>query len=181
MHVVAHVPLGVPSSVSDIDIEQDLSRPYVYVSRRNGVIGFDIISVADPENAELVYSWRIENPELHQGGAMDGRYFKHEGRYYFIQSFQFRQGGPDAAVGAIVFDVTDLPNRIVEVSRIRQPDAPGGFHNIFVYKHSSGLPLLFATSGQHAKVFDLDRVIKGRQTEIEQTMQDDPNAALIGM
>lgn len=181
MHVMSHIPLGSPSTVSDIDIEQDMDRPYVYLARRNGVIGFDIVSVADPQKAKLVYSWRIENPELHQGGAMDGRYFKHDGRYYFVQSFQFRQGGPDSDVGAIVFDVTDLPEKVTEVSRIRQPDAPGGFHNIFVYKHTSGMPLLFATSGQHAKVFDLSRVISGTSTELEQSLDVDPNAALVGM
>jgi hypothetical protein len=181
MHVVAHVPLGSPESVSDVDVEQDPSRPYAYVSRRSGTIGFDVISLADPANAHVAYSWRIENPDLHQGGAMDGRYFKHEGRYYFVQSLQLGQGGPNSDVGAIVFDVTDLPNRVVEVARIRQPDTPGGFHNIFVYKHSSGLPLLFATSGPQAKVFDLDRVIKGARTELEQSVAPDPNAALVAL
>jgi hypothetical protein len=33
IEVVSHIPLGGPLSVSDIDIEQELSRPYVYVSR----------------------------------------------------------------------------------------------------------------------------------------------------
>lgn len=179
IHVVAHIPLGSPESVSDVDVEQDPTRPYAYVSRRNGTIGFDVISLADPDNVHVAYSWRIENPDLHRGGAMDGRYFKHEGRYYFVQSMQLGQGGPNSDVGAIVFDVTDLPERVVEVARIRQPDAPGGFHNIFVYKHSSGLPLLFATSGPQAKVFDLDRVIKGAGTELEQAMTADPNAALV--
>ena len=30
--------------------------------------------------------------------------------YYLTDAFQFQQGGPDADLGAIVFDVTGLPN-----------------------------------------------------------------------
>ncbi len=181
MKVLSHIPLGAPQSVSDIEIEQDVDRPFAYVARRIHEIGFDVIDLSDPEHAKVIYRWRIEDQDLHQGGAMDGRYFKHEGRYYYIQSVQFRQGGPNADVGAIVFDMTDLPDvsKIKEVGRIRQSDALGGFHNIFSYKHSSGLPLLFATSGQHAKVFDMDRFLKGHQTEVSAQIADE-NHALIG-
>ena len=94
---ISHVPLaaGPAFSRSDVEIEQELSRPYVYVSRiMKPTFGFDIISVADPENAHVIYEWRIENAELHNGlGAMDPKYFKHEGRYYLVQSVQFAPGG----------------------------------------------------------------------------------------
>src|SRR5665647_1619957 len=33
VHMVAHIPLGGYLHVADIDIEQELSRPYAYVSR----------------------------------------------------------------------------------------------------------------------------------------------------
>ena len=36
-------------------------------------------------------------------------------------------------MGAVVLDVTALPARVEEVARIRTPDDPGGFHNIFFY------------------------------------------------
>lgn len=179
IEVVAHIPLGAAGSVSDIEIEQDMDRPYAYVARRVHEIGFDVIDLSDPYNAKVAYRWRIENPDLHQGGAMDGRYFKHDGRYYYIQSVQFNQGGPNADVGAVVFDVTDV-NNVTEVGRMRQPDTPGGFHNIFVYKHSQGQPLLFATSGQFAKVFDMAKFLEGNQTEMEAVIND-PNQALVGM
>ena len=181
MRVLSHIPLGAPLSVADIDIEQDMNRPYAYVARRGAEIGIDVIDLSDPENAKVVYKWRIEDPELHQGGAMDGRYFEHEGKSYFVQSFQLRQGSPNANVGAIVFDVTGLPDasKVSEVARISQSDTPGGFHNIFVYKHSNGKPLLFATSGQYAKVFDLSVVVNDATTEIEQQV-DNENRALIG-
>ncbi len=182
MHVMSHIPLGGMTSVSDIEIEQDMSRPYAYVARRVGTIGFDVIDLTDPKNARVLTRWRIDNPDLHQGGAMDGRYFKHEGRYYYVQSFQFAQGGPDSDVGAIVFDVTDLPTSgaVSEVGRIRQPQTPGGFHNIFVYKHSNGKPLLFATSGSYAKVFDLDLFLKGDQSEMDKFTTDEETRALVG-
>ena len=41
---------------------------------------------------------------------MDGKYFKVNGRYYFAQSFQFQQGSPDADLGAVILDVTGLPD-----------------------------------------------------------------------
>lgn len=177
--VMAHLPLGQPGSISDVEVEQDPERPFAYVARRVHAKGFDVIDLSDPRRARVIHRWRIENEDLHQGGAMDGRYFKHDGRYYYVQSVQFRQGGPNADVGAIVFDVTDLPESLVEVGRIRQSDTPGGFHNIFTYKHSSGSPLLFATSGRHAKVFDLARFLDGYQTEMEEALQDE-NHALVG-
>ncbi len=171
MQRIAHVPLaaGPAFSRSDVEIEQELSRPYVYVSRiMKPTFGFDIISVADPENAHVIYEWRIENAELHNGlGAMDPKYFKHEGRYYLVQSTQFAPGGPDVDLGAIVFDVTGLPDTstVKEVGRIRAPDTPGGFHNIFMYKHSDGRPLLFATtSGPHANIYDMANMVAGDTT-----------------
>jgi len=171
VHLVSHIPLGGPLHVTDIDIEQELARPYVYVSR--GVskpAGFTIIDVKDiaagPDKARVLYRWNVDNPELHVGlGALRGRYFKTHGRYYYVQCFQFAQGSPDADLGAIVFDVTGLPDTttIKEVARIRQPDAPGGFHNIYAYKHSDGRVLLFASTSarSYAQVFDLDKLLAG--------------------
>ncbi|NNF04864.1 MAG: hypothetical protein HKN17_10395 [Rhodothermales bacterium] len=180
MRVLAHIPLGAAGSVSDVEVEQDPSRPYAYVARRNAEIGFDVIDLSDPENARVIHRWRIEDEDLHVGGAMDGRYFKHDGRTYYVQSMQLRQSGPNSDVGAIVFDVTDLPERLTEVGRVRQPDTPGGFHNIFMYKHSSGQPLLVATSGPQAKVFDMAKFIDPEATEMDPVLRD-ANRELVGI
>src|SRR5262249_16204793 len=131
------------------------------------------ISIKNPEKATVLWYWRIENPELHQGiGALQNKYFKTKGRYYDAQSVQFSQGGPDADLGAIVFDVTGLPDttKIKEAGRVRAPDTPGGFHNIFTYKPSDGRPLMFATvSAPKANVYDMDKFLSG-----------DPNQGLTG-
>jgi hypothetical protein len=165
IRVRSHLPLGGFLHVADIEIEQEESRPFVYVAKRFQPSGFDIISVEDPDDARVVYRWRIENPDLHLGsGALDGRYFKHDGRYYYVQSFQFSQGGPDADLGAIVFDVTGLPDvsTVREVGRIHEPEVPGGFHNIYMYKHSDGRPLLFTTTrSEMAYVYDMGRFVDG--------------------
>jgi len=179
MTVLSHIPLGAQDTISDIELEQDPSRPYAYVGRRVGEKGFDVIDLSDPYHSRVIKRWRVENQDLHQGGAMDGRYFKWKGRYYYVQSVQFRQGGPDTDVGAIVFDVTDLPDHMTEVGRIRQPDTPGGFHNTFMYRHSNGHPLLFATSSPYAKVFDMARFLEGSGSEMDPLI-DDPNRALVG-
>ena len=143
--VLSHLPLGPRLSVSDIDLEQELDRPYAYVGRMvygvEGDKGIDIIDLHDPTNPKRIYTWRIEDQDLHLGtGGMDVKHFKWNGRYYVVQSLQFGQGGPDPDLGGVVLDVTGLPDpsTVKEVARIRSPDTPGGFHNIFVYKHSNG-------------------------------------------
>ena len=169
IEVLSHIPLGPRLSVSDTDIEQEMDRPYAYVGRTAlgtaGEKGIDIIDLSDPTNAKRIYSWRIENQDLHLGaGGMDVKHFKWKDRYYVVQSLQFRQGGPDPDLGAVVLDVTGLPDpaTVKEVARIREPDYPGGFHNIFIYKHSNGAVLLFTTvAGPFAHVYDLGRVVDG--------------------
>jgi len=169
MEVLGHIPLGPRLSVADLDMEQELSRPYAYVARMVygdvGPKGLDIISIADPNKPHVIYRWRIENQDLHQRtGGMDTKHFKIGNRYYVVQSLQFGQGGPDTDLGAVVLDVTGLPDAstVKEVARIREPETPGGFHNIFIYKHSNGGVYLFTTvSGPFTNVYDLSRVVNG--------------------
>ena len=182
--VLAHVPLGGGFSVTDVEVEQEMSRPYAYVARAFDEYGFDVVSLADPGRPQVIYRWRIENADLHRGnGAMDPKYFKHDGRYYLVQSLQFAQGSPDAALGAVVVDVTELPDpsKVREVGRIRVPDRPGGFHNIFMYKHSNGRPLLFATTqGPTVHVYDMGLFVDGDEDEAlvaEIELPDNPIAA----
>ncbi len=165
MHMVAHV-VGHPGAwkASDIELEQDRDRPYVYLS---GFTNFDfqVYDIRNTSAPKLLYTWTIENPELHRGiGAMDGKYFKIGNRYYFAQSYQFMQGSPDTDLGAVIFDVTGLPDptKVKVVARIRYPQSPGGFHNTFAYKHSDGRVLYFATINQSkALIYDLAKVVSG--------------------
>ena len=169
IEVLGHLPLGPRLSVADMDLEQEMDRPFAYVSRMvygfEGPKGLDIISLADPEQPELLYEWRIEDQDLHQRtGGMDVKHFKWNDRYYVVQSLQFGQGGPNTDLGAVVLDVTGLPDAstVREVARIREPDMPGGFHNIFIYKHSNGRVYLFTTArAPGALVYDLGMVVDG--------------------
>jgi len=172
MEVVGHIPLGGMLNVTDMELEQELSRPYAYVSR--GTVGeysergTDIIDISDPSNPKVLLRWRMENPDLHTGlGGMDVKYFKYDGRYYVVQSTQFGQG-PNNDLGAYILDVTGLPDpdAVFEVARIREPDMPFGFHNIFIYKHSDGRVLLLTTlSGPGANVYDLGKIVSGDMEE----------------
>ena len=179
IHIVSHLPpvnAAGPFNVSDIEMEQELSRPYVYLDRPNEagakapVIGFDIINIKDPSRPYVMYTWRIENPELHQGpGSLAPAYVKTHGRYYLFNGFQFRKGGPDVDLGAIVWDVTGLPDtsKIKEITRLNVPEHPGGFHETFAYKHSSGAALVFSvTVSADAYVYDADRIAAGNPTPI---------------
>ncbi len=169
IEVLGHIPLGPRLSVADMELEQELDRPYAYVARMvygdAGPRGTDIIDLSDPSNLKVIYRWRIEDQDLHVGtGGMDVKYFKWKGRYYVVQSLQFRQGGPDTDLGAVILDVTGLPDpsTVKEVARIREPEMPGGFHNIFIYKHSDGRVLLLTTiAGPFAHVYDLGKVVEG--------------------
>ena len=168
IEVVGHIPLGGQVSVMDLELEQELERPYVYVARGHigpyAAKGMDIISIADPANPKLLKSWRIEDEELHTGlGGMDVKYFKWNDRYYVVQSTQFGPG-PNVNLGAVVFDVTGLPDpdQVKEVGRIEAPDFPGGFHNIFIYKHSNDRVYLFTTvNGGQASIYDLGMLVDG--------------------
>jgi hypothetical protein len=183
IEVLAHIPLGEPLTVADIDLEQELSRPYAYVSRMFET-GFDIVDLSDPSRAKIIYEWRIENSELHRGtGAMDPKTFKLAGRYYLVQSTQFMPGGPDADVGAIVFDVTGLPDisKVEEVGRIREPEHLMGFHNIFIYKHSDSRVLLMTTTqGPYANVYDMGMFLENPQGDARVARVGIPSGAVEG-
>jgi len=177
VRLVSHLPLAGEMKVSDIEIEQELSRPFVYLSRGPDPIGFDVVSLKDPMRARRIYSWAIEQPELHIGRGVNGKYFKLKGRYYYVQAVQIRAGSPNRDVASIVFDVTRLPDstKVKEVGRIRTPMAVGGAHNLFTYKHSNGSTLLFNTVeapdgypyGAH--IYDMEKFLAG-----------DPNQGLVG-
>ena len=166
IEVVGHLPLGPHNNLADMDIEQEPGRPYAYVARARydglGPVGMVVVDLSDPANPTKITEWQIENQDLHIGGARDVKYFRWRDRVYVVQSLQFRQGGPNADLGAVVLDVTDLPDpeSVQEVARIREPDLPGGFHNIFIYKHSNDRIYLLATvSGPFANVYDLGTLI----------------------
>ena len=174
--VVAHLPLGEFRTISDVEVEQDMSRPYAYVGRQLAsgrpaetlvARGMDVVDISDPAWPKVIHRWRIEDPDLHVGGGgKDIKSFSWDGRHYVVLSTQFGQGGPDADLGAIIFDVTDLPETLTEVARIQGPVELGGFHNIYVYKHSNGRVLLFATvAAPHANIYDLGYVVEGRVDE----------------
>jgi hypothetical protein len=168
MKLVGHLPLAPQDKVADIELEQDLARPYAYVSRNKNPAGFQIVDLKDPAKPRLIHSWFIEDAELHDGSGLKGMYFKLKGRYYYAQSFQFRND-PDKDLVAVIFDVTGLPDvtKVKEVGRIRTPDMPGGAHNMFAYKHSDGRVLLFTTIASAptnpygAAIWDMERFLAG--------------------
>src|SRR4051812_14448090 len=173
MRVAAHIPLEGALQVADIEIEQELSRPYVYVPIRVAEAGFFIIDIKNLDKPKILYRWTIENHELHKGSALGPAYVKTKGRYYFAESFQFNRDGPDGDLGMILFDVTGLPDttKIKEVARVREPASPGGFHEIFAYKHSTGASLIFTdVSGKpQQNIYDVDKIVAG-----------DPKFGLVG-
>lgn len=170
--VLGHIPLGGPVSVMDMEVEQELGRPFAYVARGHigefAAKGMDVIDISDPTAPKIIKRWRIEDEDLHTGlGGMDVKQFKWKGKYYVVQSTQFGPG-VNTNLGAVVFDVTGLPDasKFKEVGRLVEPQFPGGFHNIFIYKHSDGRVYLFTTvNGGQANVYDLGLVVEGKIAE----------------
>jgi hypothetical protein len=169
VHLLSHVPLGGYFRVADADIEQEMSRPYAYVGQIRDRPGFTILDLKDVNNVKVLYKWKIENAALHTGdGGLRAKYFKLKGKYYVAVCFQFMQGSPDADLGAIIFDVTGLPDtsKVKVVARIRAPDLPGGFHNLFPYKHSDGRVLLFTTTTSNvANIYDMEKLLAGDKAQ----------------
>jgi hypothetical protein len=168
IHPLGHVELGEFMSIGGIAIEQELSRPYVYVDRWHNEDGFDVINIADPSAPKIIARWRIEHPELHKlSRGETGKYFKSHGRYYYVKATEFETGTLDADVGAIVLDVTD-PTKPKEVGRIHSPDFLDGFVNVMPYHYADGRTILFAAVRNwpkgmppHANVYDMDRFLAG--------------------
>jgi hypothetical protein len=69
VHVVAHVRIGGQFHATDLEIEQELSRPYVYASGFNSPTVFTIISLKDPAKAKVLYTWKIENSMTSSPGS----------------------------------------------------------------------------------------------------------------
>ena len=165
MKLLSHLAMDSVEKTADITMEQELSRPYVYTAHRLTPSGVDAISIKDPTKPQIIWSWRIENPDLHKGaGSLNPIYLKSKGRYYLTNAFQFGAGGPDNDLGALVWDVTGLPDasKVREIARLRDTVNLGGFHESQAYKHSNGQALLFTqASGGFANVFDIDKIAAG--------------------
>ena len=132
VHLVAHVPLGGTFRTADADLEQELSRPYAYVAQtaRPARLHDPRSQGSEQRQGALPLADR-ERRAARGAGGLRTKYFKLNGRYYVAVCTQFLQGTPDADLGAIIFDVTGLPDttKVKEVARIRTPEMPGGFHN----------------------------------------------------
>lgn len=104
VQTLSHMPLGRVFTVADVEIEQELSRPFAYVSRLHGTTkdaGTTIISVKNPERVVKLYDWRLPDPDQFPGkGGVTNRYFKLNGRYYNVQSLQFTPSSPNGDIGA---------------------------------------------------------------------------------
>jgi len=78
IEVVSHRPLpGQRFSHADIEIEQEMDRPFVYIAQRHGASGFYALSIEDPEHPQVLYRYTVDDPDLHLGsGCVDIKYAK---------------------------------------------------------------------------------------------------------
>ena len=61
--VEGHIPLGGILNTMDLELEQELSRPYAYVARGtvgpNTERGTDIIDISNPSSPKVLLRWRM--------------------------------------------------------------------------------------------------------------------------
>ena len=117
--------------------------------------GFVAIDIGDIDEPTFIAEWH-PGEQGRQAGH-DLATFVHRGRHYLAQAFAESTDGAASQVGAVVFDVTDLPG-ISEAARI---SAPGGYRALFAYRHSSGRSLILATGGGTLDVFDIANILQG--------------------
>ena len=79
INLLGHIPLGPPLSVSDVEVEQEVGRPFAYVGRMvfgdEGSKGTDIIDLSNPEAMQIVQAesglwhpdkgWIFENANIY--------------------------------------------------------------------------------------------------------------------
>lgn len=172
VELLSNLPLDGYFYQGGIDIEQELSRPFVYIPTWRDKSGFVVIDVEDPRQPKVIYRWRMENADRYKVGRGDtGKYFKTGDRYYYVRAIEANVAPDiDSDLCAIVFDVTGLPqpSAVKEIARLRSSDVTSGCVHVFPYKHSDGRALLFASPvtaavgiQPHTKVYDLDELVNG--------------------
>ena len=116
MQVLGHLPLGARLSVADMEWSRRCRRPYAYVARMvygdEGPKGTDIVNIADPDQAEghLPLAHREPGPApAHRRHGREALQARRTATTWCSPS-QFGQGGPDNDLGAVVLDVTGLPD-----------------------------------------------------------------------
>ncbi|MBI4419713.1 MAG: hypothetical protein HY560_02730 [Gemmatimonadetes bacterium] len=162
VRMLGHLPLDGYFAIGGVDIEQEVSRPFVYVSGMNDKAGFTVVNVADPAKPAITYQWRFPLVEGDRGLAGEnGRYFKLKSRYYYAKTVQLNVGSPHDSLGVIVFDVTGLPDPAT-VRQVAHIGAVGArVVHVFPYKHSDGRLLLLTTPtvGPYAQIYDAAKLL----------------------
>ena len=182
VRLLGHLPFDGLLSTAGVDMEQELSRPYVYVSGITDEPGFWVVSVADPAKPKVLYHWRFPlSPQDSGLGGENGRYFKLNGRYYYAKNVSFFKGSPHDTLGLIVFDVTGLPDpaSIKEVAHIGAMGAR--VVHVYPYKHSDGRVLLITTPtvGAYAQIYDARKLIaQGAQQALLARVEVPPDVNL---
>ena len=119
-----------------------------------GFVNFDvqIYDISNPAAPKKIY--RLDDRE---SGApprhrRDGRQVLQDRQQVLLRAVATSscRAAPTPTSARSIFDVTGLPDRARSRSSRGSaiPPSPGGFHNIFAYKHSDGRALYFATINQ---------------------------------
>ena len=159
---LGHLPFDGRFTNAGVDVEQEPSRPYAYVSGFADDAGFWIVDLSKPTELKVIYHWRFPVADGDKGLAGEnGRYFKMDGRYYYAKTVQWNVGSPHDSLGLIIFDVTGLPDpaKVKEVAHIGAIGAR--VVHVFPYRHSDGRLLLITTPtvGAYAQIYDARKLI----------------------
>ncbi len=152
MHVAGQ--LTIEGGTAAIAIDQNLARPFVYLSTRERPVGFVMIDISNVAEPRFAAEWHVDDDT--SLAAQDLTTFSLGDRHYLAQAFQHATDKALSDLGAIIFDVSG-GLRINEVVRIK---AQGGYESLFAYRHSNGRSLLLASGGGSIYVYDLEVVVE---------------------
>ena len=139
VHLLSHIPLGRspdrggrPDSGAGSSASRTSTSRAIRIRRRQP--GSRAHQRERP-GARQRCSTRTTSPTLSSTWGSAGwkaKRSKYHGRYYYVQCFQFNQGSPDADLGAIVFDVTGLPDTTRKSKRSGRILAPNSARQCFI-------------------------------------------------
>jgi len=146
--------------ISDVVMEQEPDRPFVWVTRRHTPSGVTAVDISRESAPQTVYSWTLDNGNSSEGaGATDVTYLRSGNSVHLVVGVQSEGDSDETDLGAVVLDVSRVASG--QVSEAARLSSPGGYHHLFAYKHSAASRLLFATGGGALDVYDFDAVLGG--------------------
>ena len=138
---------------TDVEFDQDESRPYLYVADVDGSVRV----VASDGDVSVLQTWTITDGV--SGHVTDVEHFRIGGRHYLAAGVSNQDGSGAVAIAEVTAVRRDATVR--EVAR----HETGAVQELFAYKHSSGRALLAVADGGPLRIYDGAALLSSAEVE----------------